>query len=322
MKSVLLLDTGIASQNVGDEIINDSIKKNWQELYSQNCIFRMPSHTPPYAWWQQLFFKRKINAFVNADIKFLCGTNALYTNMFRPVPQFNVHLWNYMMYKGTVLLGVGAGINSNGVNLYTKTLYNKLLTHDYIHSVRDDYTVSFLNKIGFNAVNTGCPTLWGFDEAFCRDIPHEKSDKVVFTLTGYQPDPTNDLAMIKVLKDNYSKLYFWPQTYEDLRYLKSLGDIKCDIVAPNLPAYDKILEWPIDYVGNRLHGGIRALQHKRRSIIIAIDYRAINMRKKNTLPVIDRSEIISSLKSMILRDFRTEISGIDFDLIQRWKSQF
>ena len=33
MKKILLLDTSVATQNVGDEIINDSIRMNWTELY-------------------------------------------------------------------------------------------------------------------------------------------------------------------------------------------------------------------------------------------------------------------------------------------------
>lgn len=322
MKSIILLNTGIATQNIGDEIINDSIKRNWSGLYRCNYIYNMPSHTPPYSWWQQLLFKKKLSAFKNADIKFLCGTNALYTNMLRPVPQWNIHLWNHRMFDNTVLLGVGAGINSSSINYYTRNLYSKVLNHDLVHSVRDDNTVDFLNKMGFNAINTGCPTLWGFVDGFCRDIPSTKSDSVVFTLTGYQPDRENDKLMIEILERNYSNLYFWPQTFADFDYFKSLGDFRSSVVAPNLVAYDEILNQNVDYVGNRLHGGIRALQHKKRALIIAIDYRARNMRDKNSLPVIDREEIISHLDNWINSDTKINITGIDKSVIAKWQSQF
>lgn len=322
MKSIILLNTGIATQNIGDEIINTSIRQNWEELYRNNCVFNFPSHTPPYSWWQQLFFKKKISAFYNADFKFLCGTNALYTNMLRPVPQWNIHLWNLSMVNNTILLGVGAGINSKSANWYTRTLYSKVLNHEYIHSVRDDYTVDFLHKLGFKAVNTGCPTLWGLRNNFSDTIPTTKSDSVVFTLTGYQPDKKNDILMIKILERNYTNLYFWPQTFTDLDYYKSLGVFRGKIIPPNLVAYDKILNQDIDYVGNRLHGGIRALQHKKRALIIAIDYRARNMRDRYSLPIIEREDIISSLDKYINSNSQIKITGIDDKIITNWQSQF
>ncbi len=322
MKSILLIDTGIATQNIGDEIINRSIEFNWPELFRKACIYRLSSHTAPYPLWQQLFFSRKNSAFGNADYKFLCGTNALYTNMLRPVPGWNIHLWNYMIYSGTILLGVGAGINSRAVNLYTKYLYSKVLNKEYYHSVRDDYTVELLTKLGYKAINTGCPTMWGFTSEFCKDIPTKKANDVVFSLTGYQPDVLNDKLMIEILQKNYSNLFFWPQTLADIEYLKSLGNYRYQIIPPNLCVYDEILDQNVDYIGNRLHGGIRALQHKKRTVIIAIDYRARNMGTHFSLPIIERNKIAHELSERINEDFKTNIVGINQDNINMWKSQF
>lgn len=323
MKRVLLLDTSVATQNIGDEIINDSIRMNWTELYERNYICKFPTHTPPYSWWQQLLVPRKLDLLVNSDYKFLCGTNALYTNMMRPLPQWNIYPWNASFFKNTILLGVGAGINSKSVNLYTKLLYNKVLNKNYIHSTRDEFTKKMLENMGYKALNTGCPTLWGFTDEFCKKIPTEKNKKVLFTLTGYQPDFENDKLMIEILCNNYEEIYFWPQTPTDYDYLRKLGDFDVKIVTPNLYAYDKILSLNgIDYVGNRLHGGIRALQHACRSLIIAIDYRAENMLKQYRLPVIKRENIGIQLDSFINSSYRTQITGLNFDLIKKWKEQF
>lgn len=323
MKRVLLLDTSVATQNIGDEIINDSIRMNWTELYERNYICKFPTHTPPYSWWQQLLVPRKLDLLVNSDYKFLCGTNALYTNMMRPLPQWNIYPWNASFFKNTILLGVGAGINSKSVNLYTKLLYNKVLNKNYIHSTRDEFTKKMLENMGYKALNTGCPTLWGFTDEFCKKIPTEKNKKVLFTLTGYQPDFENDKLMIEILCNNYKEIYFWPQTPTDYDYLRKLGDFDVKIVTPNLYAYDKILSLNgIDYVGNRLHGGIRALQHACRSLIIAIDYRAENMSKQYRLPVIKRENIGIQLDSFINSSYRTQITGLNFDLIKKWKEQF
>lgn len=322
MKKILLLDTSIATQNIGDTIINSSIQINWPELFKSNFIIRFPSHTPPYSWWQQLFFPRKCNLAKNADYKFLCGTNALYSNMLRPIPQWNIHPWNTSMLSGTILLGVGAGINSKGINHYTKYLYSKVLSHDFVHSVRDGYTEEMLRKLGFEAINTGCPTIWGFTKSFCSQIPTTKADNVIFTLTGYQPNVENDKAMVRLLQRNYNNLYFWPQTYEDINYLNSLGEFKYQVIAPNLESYDKALEMDVDYVGNRLHGGIRALQHKKRALIIAIDYRATNMLKDFSLPIIPREKIVEMLECIINSQNSIAVSGLDLDKISLWKSQF
>ncbi len=322
MKKIILLDTSIGTQNIGDSIINNSISLNWPELFEDNFIVHFPSHTPPYSWWQQLFFPRKCNLVKHADYKFLCGTNALYTNMLRPIPQWNIHLWNKSMLKGTILLGVGAGVNSSDINHYTKHLYAKTLSHSFIHSVRDGYTEEMLRKLGFEVINTGCPTLWGFNEDFCNRIPSQKAENVIFTLTCYQPDIKNDRAMIKILQKNYNRLFFWPQTFEDLNYLRSLGDFDYSIIPPNLTGYDRALEMDVDYIGNRLHGGIRALQHKRRSLIIAIDYRASNMFSNFSLPIIKRESLVSDLDSLINSATPIKVYGLDFEKISTWKSQF
>lgn len=323
MKKILLLDTSIATQNIGDEIINDSIRLNWSELYKENYICKFPTHTPPYAWWQQLIVPKKIERLYNSDYKFLCGTNALYTNMMRPLPQWNIHLLNADFFRNTILLGVGAGINGKSINAYTRYLYKKVLNKDFIHSTRDEYTKRMLESIGFRAYNTGCPTMWGLTPEFCENIPVAKSKNVLFTLTGYQPDPENDRKMIEILLKNYETLFFWPQTPTDLDYIASLGNYKYSIVTPNLLAYDNILiKNDIDYIGNRLHGGIRALQHARRALIISIDYRADNMASQYSLPVIKRNDIQTKLDDYINSEHNISINGIDWELINAWKGQF
>lgn len=321
MKNILLLDTSIATNNIGDEIIVDSIRKNWKELFEENYICRYSTHTPPYSWWQQIICGGKFSTQKFADFKFLCGTNALYTNMLRPVPVWNCHIWNAAFYKDTILLGVGAGINSKKANLYTRYLYGKVLNKEYIHSVRDEYTKIFLEELGFKAYNTGCPTLWGLTPQFCEKIPRNKSKNVVFTLTCYHPDKVNDIAMIKTLEKEYENLYFWPQTLTDIEYINTLGNFRMKILAPNLEAYDSLLSTEVDYVGNRLHGGIRALQHGKRALIIAIDYRARNFKKSYSLPILERDEI-SELSHWINKQDAIQITGLDWDLIREWKAQF
>lgn len=323
MKNVILLDTSIASLNQGDEIINLSIKKNWVELFQNNYILKMASHTPMYTFFQSKIYKEKLDVIRNADYKFLCGTNALYTNMLRPLPTWNINLLDCGLAKGTICLGVGLGVNSKSTNWYTKKLYRKVLSSEYIHSTRDERTKEFLEKLGFRAVNTGCPTLWGMTEDVCMKIPRKKSNSVIFTLTYYDRDVKNDNLLIQILRRNYEKVYFWPQCLKDLEYFQSLNcDFPVEIILPNVDNYSNALSRGVDYIGNRLHGGIFALQHFCRTIIIAIDYRAREMHKNYSFVCIERTDTENLLESMILSEWETRISGLDFNLIQEWKRQF
>ena len=54
---------------------------------------------------------------------------------------------------------------------------------------------------------------------------------------------------------------------------------------------NSIKQYNIEYIGTRLHGGIRALQHGRRTMIIAVDGRAMEKKKDIHLPVVDRNTL-------------------------------
>lgn len=86
-------------------------------------------------------------------------------------------------------------------------------------------------------------------------------------------------------------------------------------------AYDKYLtENETDYVGTRLHGGVYAMRHKRRAVIIAIDERARAINEKNHLNCIEKNDI-DQLESIINGSIKTKVV-MPFDEINRWKSQF
>ena len=160
-------------------------------------------------------------------------------------------------------------------------------------------------------------------EDFCKDISAKKGKRVVFTLTSYQADYEYDKMMVDTILKNYDEVYFWPQTFDDLAYMHTLtADIKIKIVGPSVAAYSEVLSKDnMDYIGNRLHGGIFALQHKCRSIIIGIDYRAEEINKSFSIPYIPRDHM-NKLHEMINSEWITKITGIDEKAIDVWKAQF
>jgi len=324
MKKVIFFDPTVGTTNLGDYIIMLSIKRHIHELFANDFVIKLPTRLPLLHFYQK--FKKNIlyRTIINADIKLICGTNLLYTNLFRPWPLLNINLFDVDLYKGSILIGVGCGVNSKKSNLYTEYIYKKILRKDVIHSVRDEYTKNFVESLGFQAINTGCPTLWSLDDNFCKSVVTQKSEKVVFTLTDYSKDIEKDSLLISKLKYNYKKVYFWPQGIEDFNYLcyilnGNLSDIQ--VIPPKLEAFKNILqEGDIDYVGTRLHAGIFALQHKIRTIIISVDYRSSYMSVNFGLPIYTRDNIAEI--DAIINNNLVVSNIIKRENIDRWLQQF
>lgn len=72
--------------------------------------------------------------------------------------------------------------------------------------------------------------------------------------------------------------------------------------------HDENLEGIVDYVGTRLHGGIRALQKNVRTLIIGVDNRAIEKKKDFNLPVVEREMIVDQLEIEINRPYDLNIN--------------
>ena len=312
-KKILIFDTSIATQNLGDVIILDSVNKSLEKLFPDGRFFKTATHESIGLASYKLHKK--------ADFSFVAGTNLLSSNM-NKYNQWKVNFYDAAFLKDIILLGVGWWQYQNGVNLYTKLLYKKLLHRKFQHSVRDSYTKAKLAQAGIaNCINTGCPTTWSLTPQHCSGIPTVKSGSVVFTLTDYNKDHRADLKLMHFLSEHYERIYFWPQGSGDLDYLTSFpGNV--ELVAPSLKAFDALLENSdsIDYVGTRLHAGIRAIQHGRRSIIVGVDNRAAEMAKDINLPFLAR-ENIDRLDGMIDGQWATSLS-IDFAAVDTWRSQF
>jgi hypothetical protein len=317
MKKILLFDTSICTDNLGDYLIMEAIKSELRNIFPNDFFINIPTHDK--------VGKNSINKINISDFRFVCGTNLLSSNM-NNYNQWKINIWYSRYISNVILIGVGWWQYQNSPNFYTRILLNRILNKKYLHSVRDNYTVDKLKAIGIkNVVNTGCPTLWNLNNKHCSLIPNRKSDNVLFTLTDYNKDYKRDLELIKILKNNYDKIYFWPQGLNDYEYLSTiLKSYKNNIVyvSPDIEELDKLLssEIKLDYVGTRLHAGIRAMQYKRRTIIVGIDNRAKELARDFNLPLIKREEI-NCLSDRINSIFKTIIS-LPTENINKWRNQF
>lgn len=313
---ISLLCPYISGNNMGDEIINDYISKQLNDIFGNTFYVRIST--------RDRISKRSANLINWSEYAFVCGTNLLASNV-RKRKQWNISFVDSLRNnKKFILFGTGWWQYQNNPDLYTSIVYKNILSHDITHSVRDSYSEEMLKKAGINnVVNTACPTMWGLTPDHCKKIPCEKAKNVITTLTDYMKNPESDMEFLRILKRLYDKIYIWLQSPMDFSYIQSLKlNFDVDIIEPGLIAYDKALqEIDADYVGTRLHGGIRALNFRHRSIIIGVDNRANEIAKDTNLVVVDRSAISEQLPAKIESAWSTEIH-LPEENILLWKRQF
>ena len=322
MKTVLLLNPAIGTDNIGDYIIYECVCSEMAEIFRQAFVKEIPTQMPAfhsYAVWRNSF---AVQNYATCDYKFVGGSNILAKNMLTHYPQWNVNVFNCKPLAGSVCVGVGAGAGEH-TDAYTTHLYRKILSHSYYHSVRDERSKRYVEDVlGLKAINTGCVTMWALTPDFCAQIPAKKADNVVFTLTArMQPDPS-DQMLIDTLKREYDHVSFWIQGDKDEAYFHAFSNTEgIEIIPPHKAAYEAVLmRNNIEYVGTRLHGGIYALRHKKRAIIISIDERARSISADTGLITIEKNAL-DGLPELIKSAFETK-PNIPFEEIARWKAQF
>lgn len=312
---ISLFDTRVCDNNLGNQIIIEPILQTIRELFPQGFLMHLP--------YLEELGELTLKYHAESEYTFFGGTCALSPKM-ETGPLWGLTAANYRKVSGVVLVGVGAKHYGEPTQ-FSRDVYHQVLHPDLLHSVRDGYTETVMRSMGFeNVINTGCPSLWGITDGQLAVIPCEKSKNVVMTLTCYHRDPV-DAELLRALDRSYSSVFFWPQGPEDIDYVNELSQqtgVEVCFLAPSLEAYDGFLQSGIDcdYVGTRLHGGIRALQHSKRTIIIGLDNRSVEMSADFGFPVVRRSEL-ASLEEMIHERFEVKVH-VPHENIRHWKRQF
>jgi len=316
LKKVSIFDPSILSYNLGNEIISNSINKFISENLNDSFVIKLQ--------YTERLRKKSKTHIQNSDLAILAGTNSLSSNMFS-LEQFPIQPFDLISINNILLCGVGWFQYQNKPNLVNRKLLKILLRKDMTHSVRDTYTKRMLNSIGINnVINTSCPTVWDITPEHITKIPNNKAKYVLTTLTDYNKDTVLDSKLLQILDSNYEKVFFWPQGLGDHEYLMQLVKkikISLEIISPNLRSFDSILEnEEIDYVGTRLHAGIRAIQKSVRTFIVAVDNRAKEISKDINLHSSERGNF-NNLKTFINTNLENKLD-IPYKQIEDWKSQF
>jgi len=309
-----LIDPAVANDiNLGDHIISAAVRGTLVDELGLVETARVPSI--------RRLDRDQRRGLRSADIVVVGGTNLLSSNM-NSYNQWKVNLFDLYRLPRVVLMGVGWWQYQQPPNIYTRILLRGLLDPHYLHSVRDGYTASMLASAGiYNVVNTSCPTLWNLDPEELRRLPRRRAREVVCTLTCYNRKPEVDRPLLDLLAGAYDRVILWPQGNGDLEYAHGLETSA--IFLPNaVGAFDDLLKDSpdVDYVGTRLHAGIRALQHGKRTLILGIDNRATEITNDTGLPVIPRDDF-EAIRRWIEHNDPIDIR-LPHSAIDRWLGQF
>jgi polysaccharide pyruvyl transferase WcaK-like protein len=260
---VVVVDPGMASSNLGDQIISDAVNREFVAPLRERVadLQVIPMHGGLTDQSRQLIR--------DADEVVVCGTNLLSDNMrFRSSWEWAKS--DIALAKGKLTV-FGAGwwqYQVGGIDPLTSR-WMREMSSGREWAVRDEYSQRRLAAARVPVTHLSCPTLWRVSE---QQLPAGE-DRVVVTLTDYNQDPLADKRLIGLLSARY-QVVFWPQGPGDRKYIESL-DPDATFIPPSLAAFDEELHKPgTAYVGLRLHGGIRALQFDIPSLILSIDNRA------------------------------------------------
>lgn len=310
LPSATVLDTSIATRNIGDEIIMDAVRDELRAMLPEAAVRTVPTH--------ERLGTRTRGLMGAADIVLAGGTNLVGPPMYHS-RLWKVTPWDALQRWDVTLMGCGWRRYSARVSPPTAWLLRRLLGGEVPHGVRDDYTAVQLARLGIdNTLVTGCPTTWGLGTGLLSRIPQQQGDEAVVVLNGRNDVPGLGEAIISACTRRYRKVHFWTQMFTDARYLQGL-DPAVEVVPPNLQAYDDLLRGheSLDYVGTRLHAGVRALQHGRRTTIFEIDNRAAEMSKTLSLPTV-ALEQGASVEDALARPWSAEVA-IPTDKVEHWR---
>lgn len=313
---IVVLDPFSGGRNLGDKIILDAVLSEIDQIFP-NSFKSIISLRQPLAKIQQATISEAKHVFV-AGSNMLSGNSPFLKRHRRWQISF---LDNFS--KKVVLLGAGWSSTNKKPTWMGRALYGRALSSNYSHAIRDATGVKNLRAMGFsNVLNTSCPTLWQLTRENVGRISKQKGEYVVTTLTDYNRDHARDYDMLKTLSKHYRKVFLWPQGMRDLSYFSELNFTQCEVLPATIKAYNELLcgDLSVDYVGTRLHGGIRALQYGRRTRIFAVDHRAMEIGDYLRGVVVCRSQV-EELAKVIQSE-----SDIEFDIpehsIQKWRNQF
>jgi polysaccharide pyruvyl transferase WcaK-like protein len=304
---------GNPSSNLGDLVIREAVEREIHSLLGKVELIRLSTHETPHS-----DLRRELR---RSHLTLVGGSNILSSEMDK-YRQWAISIRHAPSVRKAVLLGAGWWKYQDRPNIYTRIFLRLLLGRNCLHSTRDAYSKRHLESIGWrNVVNTGCPSIWPLHDKSESSFPLQKARAVLVTLTDFERNPATDQALLDLVAREYEEVFLFPQGKFDLEYLSELR-VPGSILSRDFEQLRRFLkETPsLDYLGTRLHGGIFALSHGRRSLILEVDNRAREMGADWGLPTVPRDDL-ERIRAWIRQTLPFRIS-LDLDAIGKWRAQF
>jgi len=284
---------GEPADNLGDVIIQRAVTSELQRLAPDVELIRISSHWP--------MRPADHEALRQAHLVVVGGSNLLSSRM-RPYNRWNpkydrwtnqwaMNLRDALRVRRAVLLGAGWIAYQGAPDLSTRLILRLALQRGGPHSVRDEYSRARLASAGFHGVlNTGCVTMWPLADR-PPPISVQPARTALVMLTDYARKPELDRALLDLIARRYERVVAWPQGPGDAEYFTQLG-FRGPVLPHSIAALDSFLSSSsdFDYIGTRLHGGIRCLNDGRRALILEVDNRAAEIAKDTGLPTARRDD--------------------------------
>lgn len=315
---VTLFEPVTGGFNLGDSIIVESVRREVAAIAPDARIWPIALHQP--------LANKQRRRLESVDVALVAGSNMINLRahrwLLRRENRWAIYRRDLSSLRGRVVLaGVGLDRAAPRSNRFGRQTYDMVLNPRASHAVRDSATRDhLLSHCRHDVLNTSCPTLWQLGPDHLERVERGKATDAVTTLTDYRPDAVRDRQLLETLLHCYRRVYLWPQGWKDTEYLHSLDVQGIRLVQPSLAAFDALLESDtiLDYVGTRLHGGIRALQKGRRVLVVGVDHRAGAIAADTGLPVLERAAV-SELAERC-EEPRTMALHLPRQAIQGWRA--
>jgi hypothetical protein len=309
MMRLAVFDRSLATDNLGDEVIYQSVEAVLLDLFPVAFIHRIASH--------EALSDRSHKVLRAADMTFVAGSNLLPPDGER---------WRFtrgdcMFIDKLVITGAGWQNDATQLSRENTPIMRRAFHRTALHAVRDQPAADNLAKLGLSVLNASCPTLWALDAAATARIPASRAPEAVVTVTAYRNRPAEDAAFLRRVTESYRKVWFYPPMQSFISHRERIGFGDLPRIRATTAEYTRFFaENDIDYIGSRLHGGIRALQTGKRSLILQADNRARDIAAHTGLPSV-RLDDLAGIRAWIEAPAPT-VLRLPETAIAAWKTQF
>lgn len=310
-KLITLFDPSVCSTNTADSYLTAVCQSIMTNNFTDCFFTKVSTHNEI-----DTFAKQRLE---NSYLGVVCGSGILSQSYYGKTPPAQ---WKILKDEELPLpvtgLGIGFDEQKTDFDERSKHLYQNVFK-DVMVGARGYFSTNLLLKIGINAVDIGCPTLW--------KIPHEpnkpKCENVIFSVNLYRDYDYNKIY--SMLEKFYNNVYLYCQHPGDYDYFRA--NVKCDDIklAPS-SSLSQLYEFArsnnCDYVGARLHAAAFLMAYGIRCYLIPVDIRGQEVWAERGFATIRSSTTEECFAHYLTSNYYNKKYKIGYEEVMLTKSNF